>query len=87
MAVRLSLKVLASRALAGRGYTRAERARLLRAGRARTLGFGVATHLCFLVPLGAVAVMPAAVAGSTLLAQDLLRLSAPSPDAATAMHG
>jgi CysZ protein len=31
------------------------------------LGFGVATQLCFMVPLGAVATMPAAVAGATLL--------------------
>ena len=39
-----------------------------------TLGisFGIATQLCFLVPLGAVVAMPAAVAGSTLLARSLL---------------
>jgi CysZ protein len=43
----------------------------MRAHRARVLGFGVATQLCFLVPLGAVATMPAAVAGSTLLAHSL----------------
>ena len=44
----------------------------MRRHRARVLGFGVATQLCFLVPLGAVATMPAAVAGSTLLARSLL---------------
>ncbi|MBW9092714.1 EI24 domain-containing protein [Microbacterium jejuense] len=63
---------LSSRALSARGLTAAERKRLRRGHRARVLGFGVATQLCFLVPLGAVASMPAAVAGSTLLARSLL---------------
>lgn len=63
---------LSSRALVARGLGRRERNRLLRAHRARALGFGVATQLCFLVPGGAVATMPAAVAGSTLLARSLL---------------
>lgn len=57
---------LTSRALSARGLDRRGRRAILRAHRARALGFGVATQLCFLVPLGAVAVMPAAVAGSTL---------------------
>ena len=64
---------LTSRALTARGLDRRARRRLLRAHRARVLGFGVATQLCFLVPLGAVAVMPAAVAGATGLAQAMLR--------------
>jgi len=63
---------LTSRALTARGLTRRARRDLLRRRRARVLGFGVATQLCFLVPLGAVATMPAAVAGATLLAQSLL---------------
>jgi CysZ protein len=63
---------LSSRALVARGISRQERNALLRGHRARALGFGVATQLCFLVPGGAVATMPAAVAGSTLLAQSLL---------------
>lgn len=63
---------LVSRALTARGMPRAERRRLMRRHRGRVLGFGVATQLCFLVPLGAVAAMPAAVAGSTLLARSLL---------------
>lgn len=67
---------LTSRALSARGLDRGERRRLLRGSRARALGFGVATQVCFLIPFGAIAVMPAAVGGSTLLAQDLLRLSA-----------
>ncbi len=63
---------LTARALTARGIGRAERVRLLRAHRGRALGFGVATQLCFLVPGGAVATMPAAVVGSTLLAQSML---------------
>jgi len=62
---------LTQRGLTARGIPASQRRRLLRGSRARVLGFGVATHLCFLVPGGAIAVMPAAVAGSTLLAQHL----------------
>jgi CysZ protein len=36
------------------------------------LGFGVAVQLCFLVPGGAIVVMPAAVAAATHLTRDLL---------------
>jgi len=67
---------LSSRALSARGLTRDARRRLLRANRARALGFGVATQLFFLIPFGAVVVMPAAVAGSTELARSLL----PAPE-------
>lgn len=63
---------LTSRGLSARGLSPVERSRLRRGRRTRVLGFGVATQLCFLVPLGAVATMPAAVAGSTLLARSLL---------------
>lgn len=63
---------LSARALSARGIDRDERRELLRRHRARALGFGVATQLCFLVPFGAIATMPAAVAGSTLLARSLL---------------
>jgi CysZ protein len=63
---------LSARALSARGLDESARRMLRRSSRARALGFGVATQLCFLVPLGAVAVMPAAVAGSTLLAHDLM---------------
>ena len=41
---------LSSRALTARGFDREARAALLRGDRARVLGFGVATQLCFLVP-------------------------------------
>ena len=40
--------------------------------RARTLGFGVAVFCCFLIPLGAILLMPAAIAGATLLARQTL---------------
>ncbi len=52
-----------------RGLGLRERRSLLRADRPTTLGFGVAVFVCFLIPLGAVLVMPAAVAGATLLAR------------------
>lgn len=69
---RLLAAELLSRPLEARGMDRVARAEVLRRDRATVLGFGVATQLCFLVPLGAVAVMPAAVAGATMLARDLL---------------
>lgn len=70
---------LSSRALSARGLDHLERRRLRRSRRARVLGFGVATQLCFMIPLGAVATMPAAVAGATSLARSLLE---PVPTAA-----
>ncbi|MBD3943821.1 EI24 domain-containing protein [Microbacterium sp. NEAU-LLC] len=63
---------LTSRALSARGLGPAERKALRRGNAARVLGFGVATQLCFLIPLGAVVTMPSSVAGSTLLARSLL---------------
>ncbi|MFC4016927.1 EI24 domain-containing protein [Micromonospora sp. GCM10011542] len=52
-----------------RGMRLPQRRSILKADRPAALGFGVAVFLCFLVPLGAVLVMPAAVAGATLLAR------------------
>ncbi|MFE9200865.1 EI24 domain-containing protein [Micromonospora sp. NPDC007230] len=52
-----------------RGMGLSERRSLLKADRPTTLGFGVAVFVCFLIPLGAVLIMPAAVAGATLLAR------------------
>ncbi len=63
---------LLSRPLEARGLDRRARAALLRPHRGRVLGFGAATQVFFLIPLGAIAVMPAAVAGATMLARDLL---------------
>ncbi len=50
-----------------RGLRLRDRRRMLREHRPVALGFGVAVFLCFLVPFGTILVMPAAVAGGTLL--------------------
>jgi CysZ protein len=64
-----------------RGLRLPDRRRALRAHRPLTLGFGVAVFLCFLVPFGAVLIMPAAVAGGTLLSRRVLGLSTAPPAA------
>lgn len=70
---------LASRGLTARGLDARQRAALIRARRARVLGFGVAVHVCFLVPFAAIVVMPAAVAGAALLARHLAGESSALP--------
>lgn len=75
---RLLARELTGRAFDARDLSPADRAALFSGSRARVLGFGVATQLCFLIPGGAVAVMPAAVAGSTMLARDMLARTAPA---------
>lgn len=50
-----------------RGLRLPDRRRILKADRPTALGFGVAVFVCFLIPLGAVLIMPAAVAGAALL--------------------
>lgn len=67
---------LTTRPLEARGLMRGERRAALRARPPRVLGFGVAVQLCFLVPGGAILVMPAAVAGATHLARHLIGGSA-----------
>ncbi|NYJ00816.1 CysZ protein [Nocardioides thalensis] len=69
---RLLAGELVSRALEARGMDRAARKALLKDHEPTMLGFGVAVQLCFLVPFGAVAMMPAAVVGSTMLAREAL---------------
>ncbi|MDH2444484.1 EI24 domain-containing protein [Amnibacterium sp. CER49] len=59
-------------AFEARGHRLRERRRVLRSRPGRALGFGVPVALLLLVPLGAVVVMPAAVAGATLLARGVL---------------
>lgn len=71
----LLARELTARAFEARGIAAADRKAVLRGHRARMLGFGVATQLCFMVPLGAVIAMPAAVAGSTMLARAALDAS------------
>jgi CysZ protein len=84
---RLLADELSSRALTARSLSRRERRDLLRGHRARVLGFGMATQLCFLVPGGAIATMPAAVAGSTLLARSLLAEESTAPPLVSRTRG
>jgi CysZ protein len=66
-----------------RGLRLRQRRAALGRRRALALGFGVGVFVCFLIPLGAVLIMPAAVAGATLLAREALR-SSPGPPAPSA---
>ena len=82
----LLARELLARPFDGRGMGAAEQRRTIGARRARATGFGAVTYLLFLLPLGAVVAMPAAVAGSALLARDLLApaaLPSPTPPAAS----
>ncbi|GAA4693922.1 EI24 domain-containing protein [Nocardioides nanhaiensis] len=83
LAARVLARELLGRPLEARGMDRVERETLFKLHRGRVLGFGAVTQLFFLVPFGAVAVMPAAVVGSTMLARDLLA-ETPPPSAPTA---
>lgn len=77
LAARVLARELLGRPLEARGMDRVARETLFKLHRGRVLGFGVVTQLFFLVPFGAVAVMPAAVVGSTMLARDLLAETPP----------
>jgi len=66
-------------AFARRGLRMSDRVRVLSARRWTAVGFGACVFLTFLIPLGAVFVMPAAVAGGTLLARESLELDAARP--------
>lgn len=55
-----------------RGLHLTARRKVLKASRAKSLGFGAVTYLVFLIPFGAVIAMPAALAGATLLTRSLL---------------
>lgn len=75
---------LVGMAFDARGKTLTQRRAALKSLRPMTLGFGVATYLVFLIPGGAVFVMPAAVAGATLLARrELGEISAAPADQTT----
>ncbi len=63
---------LTSVALERRGILRKERFVRMRADRPLVVGFGAATFVVFLIPLGAVLAMPGAVAGATLMARERL---------------
>jgi CysZ protein len=64
-----------------RGLYLTERRRLLRANRPLALGFGIPVFLLLLIPFAAVLVVPAAVAGSTLLTRHVLGQSSDPKDA------
>lgn len=55
-----------------RGLFLTERRRLLRAHRPMALGFGIPVFLLLLIPLAALVVVPAAVAGGTLMTRRIL---------------
>ncbi|HEY2790798.1 MAG TPA: EI24 domain-containing protein [Micromonosporaceae bacterium] len=55
-----------------RGLRLRDRRAALRRHRALAVGFGAAVFACFLIPLGAILVTPAAVAGGTVLARRVL---------------
>ena len=57
---------------ARRGLRLRDRRRVLRQNRPLAIGFGAAVFVCFLVPLGAIVTMPAAVAGGALLSRRVL---------------
>ncbi|MEV6981246.1 EI24 domain-containing protein [Sphaerisporangium sp. NPDC051017] len=63
---------LTALAMERRGLARRQRFAVLRADKAPALGFGVLLFLVFLVPLGAVVAMPAAVAGATIMVRERL---------------
>jgi len=63
---------LTGRVFDSRGVSPRDRRRALGTRRPATVGFGAATYLAFLIPLGAVIMMPAAVAGATLLGRRAL---------------
>jgi CysZ protein len=69
---RIILTELTATPCDARGMTLGERRLLLRRHRWRALGFSLPTYLLFLVPGVAVLLMPAAVAGATMLARDLV---------------
>jgi len=69
-----------------RGHRQRDRRRILRRSGLRTLGFGVATWVLFLVPFGAVVAMPAAVGGAAVLARAALNRPGREQGAAPAPH-
>ncbi|MDQ0574416.1 CysZ protein [Agromyces albus] len=84
---RLLATELTSRAFEARGIRSTGRRAVLRGRGAELLGFGVATQLLFMVPLGAIFTMPAAVAGSTMLARSALDAAAGAAAGAATRSG
>ena len=79
----LLARELTGLAFDARGLGYRERTAALKSRRPLVLGYGTATYLLFLVPLGAIVVMPAAVAASALLARRVLDEAVPSTSRTT----
>jgi CysZ protein len=69
---RLLVLELTGTPFAARGLALRDRLRAVRGSRMRVLGFGTAVAALFLLPFAPVVLMPAAVAGATVLARTLL---------------
>jgi len=69
-----------------RGQRLRHRRVVLRGHRPLAIGFGAAVFCCFLIPLGAILLMPAAVAGATLLARTVLGHPIADPSRGLADH-
>lgn len=78
LTARLVTRELLSRPLEARGLDASARSRMLRGRRALVFGFGAAVQASYLVPLGVLFAMPAAVAGATHLAHRLLEADRPA---------
>ncbi len=63
---------LTERACGARGMSDSRRRDLLKLNRPATLGFGLAVHFSFVIPLGAILFMPSAVVGASLYAHKLI---------------
>lgn len=59
-------------AFESRGKSLTERRAALRSRRPQVVGFGLASYLVFLLPLGAVVMMPVAIAGAAILSGKIL---------------
>lgn len=66
---------LSSRSLSAHGLSEASQAKILKLNRPTAYGFGLAAHLSFMIPLGAVLFMPAAIVGAAKLAHTCLEES------------
>lgn len=64
-------------AFESRGKSLSERRQALKSQRPLVVGFGLASYLVFLVPLGAVVMMPVAVAGAAILSARILDADRP----------
>jgi CysZ protein len=69
-----------------RGHRLRHRRAALKRHRPLALGFGVAVFCSFLIPLGAILLMPAAIAGATLLSRQVLELPISTRSGGLAEH-